>query len=471
MADGVSLFETVNRYFDRATASGTYPPGLLEVIKTCNSVYRMSFPFRRGDGVLASINAWRVEHSQHKVPTKGGIRYAPFVDEEEVKGLAALMTYKCAVVDLPFGGAKGAIQIDPRQYTTDELERITRRYAHELIKKNFLGPGIDVPAPDYGTGEREMAWIVDTYLAMNPGSLDGLASVTGKPLAESGVRGRREATGRGLYFALREACASKEDLAPLGLEAGLDGKRLVIQGLGNVGFHAARFCQEAGAVIVAIAEVDGAIENPKGLDPTAVLEHRRATGSILGFPGARDITPSSAALELDCDVLIPAALENVLTGENAARVRAKIVLEAANGPTTPEAEEVFRTRGLLVVPDVYANAGGVTVSYFEWLKNLSHVRFGRLQRRLEESEETKFVRALEKLTGKTISDEERRMLIHGSDELDIVNSGLEETMVVAYHAIREVLKHEPALGDLRAAAFRLGIDKIARSYQELGVFP
>jgi glutamate dehydrogenase (NAD(P)+) len=471
MSQPGSMFDFVNQYFDRAAAGTPYPKGLLDVIKACNSIYRFSFPIRRPDGTFETITAWRVEHSHHKLPTKGGIRYAPFVDEEEVKALAALMTYKCAIVDLPFGGAKGAVQIDPKRYQLDELERITRRYTHELIRKNFIGPGTDVPAPDYGTSEREMAWIVDTYLALNPGALDGLGCVTGKPIAEGGVRGRREATGRGLYFALREACNVAEDMRALGLTPGLDGKRVIVQGLGNVGYHAAKFCREGGAVIVAIAEYDGAIANPNGLDPDAVAAHRRNRGSILGFPGAQDITPTAAALELDADVLIPAALENVLTKDNAPRIKARIVLEGANGPTTPDAETIFRERGLLVIPDVYANAGGVTVSYFEWLKNLSHVRFGRLEKRLEEADEARFVRALEMLTGKTLSDDERRMLVHGADEQDIVNSGLEETMVVGYQGIREAFKQNPDLGDLRAAAFRTAIDKIARSYLDLGVFP
>jgi len=471
MPQSGSMFDFVNHYFDRAAAGTSYPPGLLGVIKACNSIYRFSFPFRRPDGTFESIRAWRVEHSHHKLPTKGGIRYASFVDEEEVKALAALMTYKCAIVDLPFGGAKGAVQIDPKQYQVSELEQITRRYTHELIRKNFIGPGTDVPAPDYGTSEREMAWVVDTYQALNPGALDGLACVTGKPIGEGGVRGRKEATGRGLYFALREACSVAEDMAAVGLTAGLQGKRIIVQGFGNVGFHTAKFCHEGGGLIVAIAEFDGAIANPKGLDPEAVAAHRRNSGSILGFAGARDVAPTSAALELDADILIPAALENVLTAENAPRIKARIILEGANGPTTPDAEAVFRARGILVIPDIYANAGGVTVSYFEWLKNLSHVRFGRLEKRLEEADEARFVRALETLTGKTLADEERRMLIHGSDEQDIVNSGLEETMVVAYHGIREALKQHPGLEDLRAAAFRSAIDKIARSYLDLGVFP
>lgn len=471
MARTGSMFDFVNEYFDQAAAGTPYPKGLLETIKACNSVYRISFPFRRPDGTLETINAWRVEHSHHRTPTKGGIRYAAFVDEEEVKALAALMTYKCAIVDVPFGGAKGAVQIDPKTYSVDELERITRRYTHELIRKNFLGPGTDVPAPDYGTGEREMAWIADTYQALNPGALDALACVTGKPVAEGGVRGRREATGRGLYFALREACSVAEDMQALGLTPGLEGKRVVVQGLGNVGSHCARFCREGGALIVAIAEYDGAIANPAGLDPDAVANHRRARGSILDFPGARNITPTAAALELDCDILVPAALENVLTGENAPRIKARIILEGANGPTTPDAERVFRDRGLLVIPDIYANAGGVTVSYFEWLKNLSHVRFGRLQKRLEENDEARFLRAIETLTGKSISDEERRLLIHGAEEQDIVASGLEETMIDSYRAIREVRNTNPHLPDLRAAAFRVAIDKIARAYLDLGVFP
>jgi len=466
-----SMFDFVNQYFDQAAAFTNHPKGLLDQIKACNSVYRMRFPVRRPDGTLEVISAWRVEHSHHKLPTKGGIRYAPFVDQEEVKALAALMTYKCAIVDVPFGGAKGAVAIDPSQFSIEEIERVTRRYTHELVKKHFIGPGIDVPAPDYGTGEREMAWIVDTYQALNPGALDGLACVTGKPVTQGGVRGRREATGRGLFFAVREACSFADDMKALGLSPGLEGKRVVVQGLGNVGFHAAKFCREGGATIVAIAEYEGAIRNDKGLDPEAVWTHRRETGSILGFPGATDITPSLAALELDCDILVPAALENVLTGDNAPRVKAKIIAEGANGPTTPDAEAIFRERGLMVIPDVYANAGGVTVSYFEWLKNLSHVRFGRMENRLEEASKAGIVKMLEELTGRSVSADDHRRFVRGAEEEDIVNSGLEETMVVAYDEIRDELKRTPGLKDLRTAAFLNAINKVARSYMELGVFP
>ncbi len=465
-----SMFDFVNEYFDHASGFTAHPQGLLDQIKRVNTVVKFEFPIRRDDGSIEVVRAWRAEHSHHKMPVKGGIRYAAHVDEEEVKALAALMTYKCAIVDVPFGGAKGAVQIDPKQYSVAMLERITRRYTHELVKKNFIGPGVDVPAPDYGTGEREMAWIVDTYMALHPGQLDGLACVTGKPVTQGGVRGRREATGRGLFFAIREACSHEDDMQALGLTKGLDGKRVVVQGLGNVGYHAALFCHQGGAKIVAIAEHDGALVSEQGLDPEKIGAHRTETGSILGFPGAQKIE-SAAALEIDCDILIPAALENVITAENAPRIKAKIVLEGANGPTTPDAEKILSSRGVMVIPDIYANAGGVTVSYFEWLKNLSHVRYGRMERRLEESSERAFLRAVETATGHRFTAAETATLARGAEEQDIVNSGLEDTMIAAYNEIRAIRKREPKMTDLRTAAFVNAIDKVARSYMELGVFP
>jgi glutamate dehydrogenase (NAD(P)+) len=465
-----SFFDSVGRSFDEAAAFTNYPKGLLEQIKLCNSIYRFDFPLRHVDGTIEVISAWRVEHSHHKLPVKGGIRYSPDVNEDEVEALAALMTYKCAIVNVPFGGAKGGVRIDPRKYTVDQLERITRRYTHELVKKSFIGPGIDVPAPDYGTGEREMAWIVDTYVALNPGQIDALACVTGKPVTQGGIRGRREATGRGLYFALREACAQSDDMKALGLTTGVAGKRLVVQGLGNVGYHAAKFCRENGAIIVAIAEREGAIHNPAGLDEHAVFQHRSETASILNFPGATNIANPSAALELECDVLVPAALENQITERNAPAIKARIILEGANGPTTREAEEVLRKRGVLIVPDLYANAGGVTVSYFEWLKNISHVRFGRMGKRYDEAAGRNMLRAIEVATGHQFSDSERSFIARGADELDLVNSGLEETMVGAYHEILEI-RRQRKTPDLRTAAFVNAIDKVARSYMELGVFP
>jgi glutamate dehydrogenase (NAD(P)+) len=470
-AEGRNFEDSVNAYFDHAAIFCQHSKGLLDQIRTCNSVYAFAFPVRFADGSIEVVHAWRAEHSHHKLPTKGGIRFSPHVDESEVRALAALMTYKCALVDVPFGGAKGAVQIDPARYTVEQLERITRRYTHELVRKQFIGPGIDVPAPDYGTGEREMSWIADTYGQLNTGQLEALACVTGKPVTEGGIHGRREATGRGLMYALCEACRNAEDMKSLGLSAGLEGKKLVVQGLGNVGYHAAKFCREQGALIIALAEREGAIFRANGFNEDEVVEHRTRTGSILGFPGATNIARSSDALEIECDVLVPAALQHQLTGENAPRIKAKIVLEAANGPTTPEADGVFRQKNMLVIPDVYANAGGVTVSYFEWLKNLSHVGMGRLDRRREAASESRFLSAIEMATGKTFTEAERQSLVRVTDEMAIVNSGLEDTMIVAYQEIREALSRQPEVEDLRTAAFVTAINKVAIVYEELGIFP
>jgi glutamate dehydrogenase (NAD(P)+) len=466
-----SLEDHVNAYFDRAAALSQRPRGLLELIRACNGVHAFQFPVRHPDGRIEVVRGWRAEHSHHKLPTKGGIRYSAAVDESEVRALAALMTYKCALVDVPFGGAKGAVQIDPRHYSPEYLERITRRYVHELAKKNLIGPGVDVPAPDAGTGEQEMAWIADTYMALNPGQLDGLACVTGKPVTQGGIHGRKEATGRGLVYALTEACARADDMKARGLSVGLDGKRVVIQGIGNVGYHAAKFCREQGARVIAIATPEGAILDAGGLDEDAVVEHRKRTGSILEFPGATSMPRSADALELDCDILIPAAFENQLTAENASRTNARIVIEGANGPTTPEADDILRMKGTLIIPDLYANAGGVVVSYFEWLKNLSHVGFGRLERRYRVASAARLLHAIERATGNTFSDRESASLVQAPDELSVVNSGLEETMATGYREIRDALQRQPALKDLRTAAYFCAIDKVARAYLELGIFP
>ncbi len=471
MSQEPSFWDQVVRNFDKAASYTKHPKGLLDQIKGCNAVYRLAFPVKKDDGSVEVIHAWRAEHSHHKLPTKGGIRYSLSVNEDEVMALAALMTYKCAIVDVPFGGAKGGIKISVWQYSPGELERITRRYTAELIKKNFIGPGIDVPAPDYGSGPREMAWIADTYQTLAPDKLDALACVTGKPIGQGGVRGRKEATGRGVYFGVREACAIAEDMKALGLTPGLDGKRVVVQGLGNVGYHAAKFMQQGGALIVGVSEYEGAIYDARGLDIDALMKHRTETKTILTFPGVTVLENRDAALELDCDILVPAALENVIHEDNVARIRAKIVGEGANGPVTAKASEILRQRGVLVLPDAYLNAGGVTVSYFEWVKNLSHVRFGRMDKRFEQSAFERIVAAVQKATGKTFSDAEVRTLARGGDEEDIVNSGLEDTMINAYHEIRNIQKQKGAEVDLRTAALISSIEKIVKSYEDLGIFP
>jgi glutamate dehydrogenase (NAD(P)+) len=417
------------------------------------------------------IKAYRVQHSHHKTPCKGGIRFATAVNLDEVMALAALMTYKCAIVNVPFGGAKGGISIDPKKYTPYELEKITRRYTHELIKKNFIGPGTDVPAPDYGTGEREMAWILDTYMSMKPGEVDALGCVTGKPITQGGVRGRKEATGLGVFYGIREVCNMPDVMQRLGLDLGIEGKTVVIQGLGNVGYHASKFFREGGAKVIAIAEYEGAIMNPDGLNEDEVFQHRKKTGSILNFPGALNLANSNDALELDCEILIPAALENVINGDNAPRIKARIIGEAANGPLTPEADEVFAAKGTLVVPDMYLNAGGVTVSYFEWLKNLSHVRYGRLEKRFTENQNKNILNQIEGLTGKKVADNHKIMIEHGPDEVDLVYSGLEETMITATREIMDCWKQYPEIPDMRTAAYVVAINKVATSYNELGIFP
>ena len=465
------FFNNVSRIFDRAAAFSNYPPGLLEQIKRCNAVYRFDFPVRLADGSLQVVRAWRAEHSHHRLPLKGGIRYSPEVDEDEVMALAALMTFKCAIVDVPFGGAKGAVQIDPAAYTADQIERVTRRYTHELVRKNFIGPAVDVPAPDYGTGSREMAWIADTYAALRPDQIDALGCVTGKPVDQGGIQGRAEATGRGLFYALREACAQADDMRRLGLTTGLDGKRIVVQGLGKVGYWVAHFCHEAGGRVVGIAEREGAIGDAAGLDPDAVKRHRDATRSLTDYPGATLLPTSRDALELECDVLIPAALEHQITQTNARRIQARIIVEGANGPTTPEADAILEDRDILVIPDVYANAGGVIVSYFEWLKNLSHVGFGRLEKRYQESASSRMLTVIEETTGARLTPEQRATVVRGADELTVVNSGLEDTMVVAYHEIRDTLNRHPAMRSLRIAAMSRAVDKVARSYLAMGVFP
>jgi glutamate dehydrogenase (NAD(P)+) len=466
-----SFFEQVNRAFDRAAALTHHDRTLLPQIRSCKSVYHMSFPVKRDDGSIEVVHAWRAEHSHHKLPTKGGIRYSMAVGEDEVMAMAALMSYKCAIVDVPFGGAKGGVQIARHKYSDAELERLTRRYTFELKQKNFIGPGVDVPAPDYGTGPREMAWIADTYATLTGGELNALACVTAKPVAQGGIRGRLEATGRGIVYGLREACSHDQDMRALKLSPGLEGKRVVVQGLGNVGYHAAKYLRESGARLVGLAEYEGAICRSEGLDLEQVVAHRKATGSILNFPGATNLAKTTDALEMDCDILVPAALERQITRDNAARIKATIIAEGANGPTTDEADRQLAERGVMVVPDIYLNAGGVTVSYFEWLKNLSHVRFGRMQKRFEEESNRRLLSAVERLTDRRFSPADLGSAARGASEEDLVNSGLEETMVSAYREIRATRARHSDKIDLRTAAFVNAIDKIALCYEELGIFP
>ena len=471
MSNHISFFKSVEDYVDKAASFTDIPRGLIEQIKACNLVLQIRFPVQIGNDYEV-IEAYRVQHSHHRLPTKGGIRYAESVDQDEVMALAALMTYKCALVDVPFGGAKGGIRINPGKYTVDQLQNITRRYTAELVKKNFIGPGIDVPAPDYGTGPREMAWILDTYQALRHGEVDSIACVTGKPVTQNGIRGRAEATGRGVFYGLRECVSYEEDMQKIGLTSGIAGKTMVVQGLGNVGSNTALISQKEGGVkIIGISEREGSIYDVNGIDVEQLLAFRKEHGTIIGYTGSTHIGGPLAALELECDILVPAALENQITTENADRIKARIIAEAANGPVTADADTILRKKGVLILPDFYINAGGVTVSYFEWLKNLSHHRFGRLENRFQHNAFGRLLDKVVELTGREVSERDREILTRGGNEVELVNSGLEDTMITAYQQIRETLKQHPEIPDIRTAAFVCSLKKIASDYISMGIFP
>jgi glutamate dehydrogenase (NAD(P)+) len=446
------------------------PAGVPESILAGHSVLQVRFPVQLDAGNYQVFTGWRAVHSDHRLPVKGGIRFAPWVDQDEVEALAALMTYKCAIVDVPYGGSKGGLLIDPAKYSVGELERITRRFATELVERGYIGPGVNVPAPDMGTGEREMAWIADVYRGLHPNHIDHLGCVTGKPVTSGGIRGRIEATGRGVQYVLREFFRHVDDRQKAGLSPGLAGKRIVVQGLGNVGFHAAKFLSEEDDVrIVAVIERDGVVTNATGVDVSRCRAWITETGGLKGFPGGRYSPNGAAALETACDILIPAALEKQITHANAARIKARLVVEAANGPVTFEADRILSKRGVTVLPDCYVNAGGVVVSYFEWIKNLSHIRFGRMDRRLDEMRGERIVHALEALTGKQVPEVVRKELIAGADELALVRSGLDDTMRNAYQELRDVLRTHKTIRDYRTAAYYIAVKKIAHSKMEMGL--
>lgn len=469
-----SFRQSVDMMFNRAVGLMDLPPGLEEKIRVCNATYTVRFGVRLR-GQIQTFTGYRSVHSEHMEPVKGGIRYTLSVNQDEVEALAALMTYKCALVETPFGGSKGGLRIDPRQYDEHELERITRRFAYELAKRDLIHPSQNVPAPDMGTGEREMAWIADQYARMNTTDINARACVTGKPLNAGGIAGRVEATGRGVQYALREFFRYKEDVAMAGLSGKLDGKRVIVQGLGNVGYHAAKFLQEEdGAIITGIIERDGGLFRPEGLNVEAVHEWLVKHGGIKGFPDATLVSDGAAIMEEDCDILIPAAMEGVINLSNAARIKAPLIIEAANGPITAGADEILRNKGIVVIPDMYANAGGVTVSYFEWVKNLSHIRFGRMQRRAEEARHQLLVDELERLsadsgTGWQLTPNFKDKYLRGAGELELVRSGLDDTMRTAYQAMRQVWHSRDDVDDLRVAAYLVSIGRVADSYRAKGL--
>lgn len=463
----LSFLESVNKSFNLAAEAMDLPKGLARQIRTCNAVCEMKFGVELNGG-YEIFTGWRATHSEHALPAKGGIRYAPFADQQEVEALAALMTYKCSIVNVPFAGSKGALSIDPKKYSLEELEHITRRFAQELDKRGLLGPGINVPAPDMGTGQRMMSWIADEYQKLHPNEINARACVTGKPVHFGGVQGRIEATGRGVQYGIQEFFRHPDDLKKAGLEGNLEGKKIIVQGLGNVGYHAAKFLEEEdGALIIGVIERDGALVCEEGLSIESVYQYKLEHGKLEGFANGRYIKDGKKALELPCDILIPAALEGVISKENAPRIQARVIAEAANGPVTFDGDKILREKDIFIIPDAYLNAGGVTVSYFEWLKNLSHVRFGRMDRRFVEAQGAKIVRLIESGIDEPLDSKAKADLLKGPDELTLVRSGLEDTMCEAYQEIKEIHNSNPKINDRRTAAFALAIRKIADIYDSM----
>ena len=466
----LSFTDSVNHMADRAFEVLAIDPGIAAAIKACTATLEVNFPVEI-NGKIEVFTGWRSVHSSHRLPSKGGIRYATIVNQDEVEALAALMTYKCAIVDVPFGGSKGGLLIDPSKYSRADMQRITRRFARELIRKGFLSPATNVPAPDMGTGEREMAWIADTYKHLHPEDVNYTGCVTGKPVAHGGIRGRTEATGRGVVYVMREFFRHSDCVADAGFTGGLGGKRVIVQGLGNVGFHAAKLLQEEDeCLIIGIIEKDGALVKEEGLDIQGIRDYIVEHKTIIGYPDANFVADGKSLLEMDCDILIPAAMEGQIRPDNAEKIKAALIVEAANGPVTFEADEILRKRGIAILPDAYVNAGGVTVSYFEWVRNLAHIRFGRMERRYDEMRGGHMLSAIQSMTDQPIPEWIQKELVQGADELDLVRSGLDDTMRLSFQQIKAVFDSNDKVSDYRTASYVVAIDKISRSYLDIGVY-
>ncbi len=411
-----NAWEEALKQLEMATERLKLDPSIVQMLKHPRRTITVAVPARMDNGSIKVFTGYRVQHNNWRGPHKGGIRYHPDVDLDEVKALAMWMTWKCAVMDLPYGGGKGGVVCNPKEMSKSELERMTRRFTAMLI--DDIGPYKDVPAPDVYTDSQTMAWIVDTYSQMRGYYEPGV--VTGKPVNVGGSLGRDQATGRGVAICAREAAKEK------GVKLG--GASVAVQGFGNVGSYAAIILHGWGAKIVALSDSQGGIYSPNGLDPNAVAAFKQKTGKVSGFPGSKEVSNENL-LELNCDILIPAALENVITARNASRINAKIVTEGANGPTTTEADQILDERNVLVVPDILANAGGVTVSYFEWLQNLRREHW----------------------------------------TLEEVNNKLEAKMAEAFRDTMDLTKKERV--PMRISALMLGIGRVADAFARLGLFP
>lgn len=461
-----SFLEMVNIFCNRSVPFIS-DKKYLETIRECDSTLSINFPLIRDNGKIETIRGYRAQHSHHISPCKGGIRYDTRVDLQEVQALAALMSYKCAIVNIPFSGGKAGLCIDPSNYSESELERITRRFTIELHKYGFISPSRDVPAPDYGTGPREMAWIKDTYTTLlERNDINGDACVTGKPLSVGGIAGRNEATGLGLFYALKEYTHNLNAMNTINMGPGLEDKTVVIQGFGNVGMWSAKYLCNGGARVIGIIEKDCALHNIDGIDIDKLILYKSQKGTITGFPGATFSYNASDAKEglfWECDILIPAATEQAINRSNVNRIRARLIAEGANGPVTPYAHDYLAERGVPVLPDALMNAGGVTVSYFEWLKGLSHVPFGRLTKQWEEKTKYKIIDTSVPLLSKVVKNE----IARGADEIDLVRSGLEETMVRSMNETIQI--SEKYKVDMRTSTYIIALNRIIDIYKTSGI--
>jgi len=458
-----------NKYVNKALKFSELSDDLANKIITCNSTYTVRFGVRLR-GQIYTFEGWRSVHSEHMEPTKGGIRFDMDTHAEEVEALAALMSYKCAIINVPYGGSKGGLKIDPSQWESKELEKITRRFAQELIKRDLISPSMNVPAPDIGTSSKEMAWIADEYRKIHPADINGSACVTGKPPSKNGLVGREEATGRGVQYIIREFFRNPDLLKLVKLDNNLSGKSFILQGLGNVGYHLSKFLTEDdGVKLIGISEFNGGIYNEDGINVEHAKKYFTKHNSFKNYPKATFIKDSSLLLKRKCDILIPAARENVITEKNAEDISANLIVEAANGPISYKGNQILNRKKIFVIPDILANGGGVAVSYFEWVKNLRHIRFGRLEKRRNQIQLNNLIEAIESMTGKTMPAKYKSNFHNGIEEIDLIRSGLDDMMIDGFQSVKKEFFETDKIADFRTAAFKTAIEKIALSYDFIGL--
>ena len=464
----MSFKDNVNLHVDKSAKLLNFSDDLLEHLKSTHSLIKVNVGVVL-DGKINNFTGWRAVHSEHILPTKGGLRYSETVDQDDTEALASLMTYKCAIVNIPFGGAKGGLKINPKNYTMPQLREITKAFASKLINKGFISPALNVPAPDVGTSEREMEWILETYKTLKPDDINYRGCVTGKPLHRGGIAGRTEATGRGIEEVVREIFRHEDIIKEAGLKSELKDNEIIVQGFGNVGSNLAKHLYNRDdAKIIAIGEFDGYLYNKKGIDINELIEFFQKNKTINNPKLGEFKNNPSKLLELDCDILIPAALENAITVDNVDKIKTKLIIEAANGPISFEADQKLFEKRVMIIPDIYVNAGGVVVSYFEWVKDISHIRFGRVEKRFQEQKILDIIDLIDKKTNTKTDFDTIKKIIHGADEEDLAFSGLEDSMrnafIEIYNAKKQIKK------SFRDSAYYVSLKKIRNFYTVEG-FP